>query len=258
MKLLYWWNSHTFAFIPLVVSFTRSFPLLTLPTKTTRFISTKSSTHLNMKIPLDKLTTFANSYAAANGIQVEKKDHAANPKNANSSYVGAPISLLPNAFPAKAFHNAKSLAPHFNILVDRISRDGDFLVKTLGGEHGVISKDLYTKKLLELYVKLYMKDQKEDDQPNFAKDADYLGIMRSDYMLSPVEGGDRYDIFQVELNTIASSFAGLACRIANLHQILTERFDDELKVCFVPSSFESCRDTLYVFLNEHQHSYFHS
>jgi glutathione synthase len=214
------------------------------------------SSHLHMKIPLDKLTTFANSYAAANGIQVEKREKATS-SNASSSYVGAPISLLPNAFPAKAFHNAQSLAPHFNILVDRISRDGEFLVKTLGGEHGVISKDLYTKKLLELYVKLYMTTNQKDDKPNFAKDADYLGIMRSDYMLSPVEGGDRYDIFQVELNTIASSFAGLACKIANLHQILTERFDVELKVCFLPSS--KCVH-IYIHLNENinnQHSSFH-
>lgn len=214
------------------------------------------SSHLHMKIPLDKLTTFANSYAAANGIQVEKREKATS-SNASSSYVGAPISLLPNAFPAKAFHNAQSLAPHFNILVDRISRDGEFLVKTLGGEHGVISKDLYTKKLLELYVKLYMTTNQKDDKPNFAKDADYLGIMRSDYMLSPVEGGDRYDIFQVELNTIASSFAGLACKIANLHQILTERFDVELKVCFLPSSKYV---HIYIHLNENinnQHSSFH-
>lgn len=186
-----------------------------------------------MKIPLlDKLTNFANSYAAANGIQVQKKD-------APGSYVGAPISLLPNAFPAEAFENAKSLAPYFNILVDRISRDGRFLKETLGGEHGVVSKDLYTKKLLEMYEDLYMSQQQQEqehdsnitqNQPNFANDADRLGILRSDYMLSPVDNGGRYDIFQVELNTIASSFAGLACNVANMHRIMTERFHVELNV----------------------------
>jgi len=181
-----------------------------------------------MKLPLELLTNHANSFAAANGLQVEVKQSLdASRNNVSASYQCAPISLLPNAFPNSAFQNAKSLAPDFNILVDRISKDGDFFHSTLGGEHGVISKDEYTKKLLELYTDIYMNDVKDDGKPNFAKEADVLGIQRSDYMLNPTDKG--YGLKQVELNTIAASFAGLASNVADLHKMLTERFDIELK-----------------------------
>lgn len=115
--------------------------------------------------------------------------------------------------------------------MDRISKDDEFLKDTLGGEHGVISKDGYTKKLLELYDDIYVND--DGDKPNFAKTADSLGVHRSDYMLDgdcdqdgPFNG---YGLKQVELNTIASSFAGLAANVAGMHRMLTERFGDELK-----------------------------
>ena len=116
--------------------------------------------------------------------------------------------------------------------MDRISKDDKFLKDTLGGEHGVISKDGYTKKLLELYDDIYVND--DGDKPNFANTADSLGVHRSDYMLDgdcdqdgPFNG---YGLKQVELNTIASSFAGLAANVAGMHRMLTERFGDELKV----------------------------
>jgi glutathione synthase len=208
-----------------------------------------------MKIPLEKLTTYANSYAAANGLQVQVKQikqPPANPSSVSSpessvgalssaAYQCAPISLLPNAFPYSAFQRAQVLAPYFNLLVDKISQDGEFLVKTLGGEHGVVSKDEYTRKLLELYVDIYMGGD-QGGKPNFSKEADVLGIHRSDYMLHPMsqvkkndQGGGGggvcvYGLKQVELNTIAASFAGLATNIAGLHKMLTERFEHELQV----------------------------
>jgi len=182
---------------------------------------------------LSQLTNSANSYAAAKGLQVETKQTSSS--NSSSSYQCAPISLLPNAFPAKSFQNAKSLAPHFNTLVDRISRDGDFLKDTLaGGEYSVISKDEYTKKLLELYEDIYMNDGDDDegDKSNFAKIADRLGIQRSDYMLNQNQNqnnSEDYELKQVELNTIAASFAGLAVNVAGLHRMMTQRYSKELK-----------------------------
>ena len=65
-----------------------------------------------------------------------------------------------------------------------------------------------------------------------ARSADRLGIQRSDYMLHQAnnndEGGE-YSLKQVELNTIASSFAGLASAAARLHAFLTQRMDGELQ-----------------------------
>lgn len=116
------------------------------------------------------------------------------------------------------------------MLVDRISRDADFLNDTLGGEGGVTSKDEYTAKLLQLYNKIYGTDANDDAEANFAGIADRLGIQRSDYMLN--ENGSQdgvYELKQVELNTIAASFAGLAVNVAGLHKMLTQRFSHELK-----------------------------
>ena len=61
-----------------------------------------------------------------------------------------------------------------------------------------------------------------------ARAADRLGILRSDYMLHRAEEGGGYAIKQVELNTIASSFAGLASVVARLHAFLTARMAGEL------------------------------
>jgi len=162
----------------------------------------------------DTLAVAANAYAAAHGVQVERKTD-----DGASIFQCAPISLLPNAYPKAAFVQAVDLAPSFNLLVDRISRDADFLQQTLGGS--VSSADPYTAKLLTLYRQVYVQESTKN-QPALA--ADRLGIHRSDYMLNRSSGNQPYMIKQVELNTIASSFAGLACQVANLHSYLLDRY----------------------------------
>ena len=167
-------------------------------------------------LPLEKLTAHANSYASARGLQVEKRTG-----DGSSLYECAPMSLLPNAYPKEAFCRAQSLAMPFNLLVDRISRDGNFLVNTLGG--GVADADPFTGKLLKLYKKIYM-----EDQDTFARSADLLGILRSDYMLNFKGQGQPLELKQVELNTIAASFAGLAVNVAALHRHLISRFRSDV------------------------------
>jgi len=169
-------------------------------------------------LPMDKLANHANSYASAHGVQVERRN-----EKGGSYYECAPISLLPNAYPRSAFNLAKKLAGPYNELVDRVSRDSAFLQKALGG--GVSDQDPYTAKLLELYNKIYVDDA---DYGKFARVADRLGIHRSDYMLTSSGKGGEYQPKQVELNTIASSFAGLSASVADLHRFLTKRYKDEL------------------------------
>ncbi|KAG7366705.1 glutathione synthetase [Nitzschia inconspicua] len=169
-------------------------------------------------IPLDTLAAHANSYASANGIQVERRRDDDN----SSFFECAPMSLLPNAYPKDAFQQAHDVAPAFNELIDRVSRDPAFLQDTLGG--GVSNMDPYTGKLLQLYQQVYVN---EDTSSKPAKAADRLGIHRSDYMLHRPTEQDPYQLKQVELNTIAASFAGLSCKIASLHQYLTTRFATE-------------------------------
>jgi len=160
-------------------------------------------------LPLANLAALANAYAGTHSVQVEKR----RPEDPSSSYFEcAPISLLPNAYPAQAFADAQAIAPALNVLVDRVSRDGDFLLSTLGG--GVSEADPFTAQLLQLYRTIYLGDAANPH----ALAADRLGIHRSDYML---QNGQ---IKQVELNTIASSFAGLSSRVAKLHSFLCQRF----------------------------------
>jgi len=189
------------------------------PTVVVLFCHLGSSTSLSMPdIPLETLTAHANSYASAHGIQIErrKKD------DPTSTYFEcAPISLLPNAYPKEAFEQAQAVAPAFNLIVDRISRDIEFLDQTLGG--GVSDADPYTAKVLNLYKQVY------GDKTNAAAhSSDRLGIHRSDYMLHAPKEGGAYQLKQVELNTIAASFAGLAVNVADLHRYLTIRFKSDV------------------------------
>jgi glutathione synthase len=174
-----------------------------------------------VNLPVDQLAIHANSYASAHGIQVERRhdqDHP-DPKKAGGSYFEcAPMSLLPNAYPQQAFQLGQSVAPYFNELVEKISQDAPFLQQTLGG--GVSDADPFTAKLLQLYNDIYV----HGDVDKFAKLADRLGIHRSDYMLHAPSSDTDYQLKQVELNTIAASFAGLSVNMANLHRHLTLRF----------------------------------
>jgi glutathione synthase len=201
---------------------------------------------------LESLATTANSYASAHGIQVEKKHPTAaaiaatggtnvkEEESSKSSYFEcAPISLLPNAYPKAAFRRAQNVAVLFNKLVDKIAHDVSFLQSTLGGQ--VSDADPFTRQLLDLFVQIYgngnntnassSSSSSSSRKKNHAQQAHTLGIFRSDYMLHSFvdpENGDGgvmvVDIKQVELNTIAASFAGLSTRVADLHRYLLARF----------------------------------
>ena len=106
-------------------------------------------------------------------------------------------------------------ATAFNLLVDRISQDADFLQETLSA---VSETDPFTAKLLALYNEIYV--EKQDFHP--AAQADRLGLFRSGYMLQQGQ------IKQVELNTIASSFAGLSSKVSALHSFLIQRYGNHL------------------------------
>lgn len=92
---------------------------------------------------LQDLVDYAVSYSAANGVQVQS------PVEEKKTYITAPISLLPQSYPAHLFTRGQELARPLNELVDKISRDGAFLKDTL---QDVRTVDEYTGKLL---VSLY-------------------------------------------------------------------------------------------------------
>ena len=183
---------------------------------------------MSMDIPhLDSTTVqdlveYAVSFSAANGLQVQTAS-----SGDKRAYITAPISLLPQSYPAHLFARGRELARPLNELVERISRDGDFLKNTLKDVRGV---DEYTGKLLDLYEEIYLGERRGLDWGRHARTADRLGIQRSDYMLHKTGDGEEYSLKQVELNTIASSFAGLASSVARLHGFLTERMERDGKL----------------------------
>ena len=126
----------------------------------------------------------------------------------------APVSLSPNSFPRESFEYASDIQPIINELVDKISRDREFLTTQLAE---VAEADPFTKRLLQIYAKQPEKLIKEGVQ---------VGIHRSDYMMNIPSSNDanKKDMpLQIEINTIASSFGCLSQKVGELHRSLLKR-----------------------------------
>lgn len=112
--------------------------------------------------------------------------------------IHAPISLNPTPFSSKAFHRATELQPAFNLLVLRTIQNSTLL-------HSIcqqLSKsDQFISKLFQIY-------QNSLPVPRL-----FFNVNRSDYM---VEGDS---IYQIELNTISASLAGLSTKLSELQAI---------------------------------------
>lgn len=119
-------------------------------------------------------------------------------------------------FPRKQFELGVELSPIYGRLVDRVSRDVKWLHSCV---QSVVAEDAFTGRLLELSRLV----QKEGVQQQA-----YLGIHRSDYMLHEPQAdvaSDSQRLLQVELNTIASSFACISSLVSGMHRFV---FDGEL------------------------------
>ncbi|MES1907199.1 MAG: hypothetical protein MHM6MM_000363 [Cercozoa sp. M6MM] len=133
----------------------------------------------------------ARAFAQCNGLLVGAPD--------GKSLVHAPFSLYPTEFPAEAFCDAQNASYLLNNLYDRVSRDEEFLRESLAT---VAETDEFTRKLIEC-----LPEKPQQLRAN---------IFRSDYMLHvPTEGKPHF--LQVELNTIAASFAFLSQRVSLWH-----------------------------------------
>ena len=49
-----------------------------------------------------------------------------------AAIVHAPLAVFPVVYPKASYEKAQDAMPIFNLLIDRISRDGNYLQKTLG------------------------------------------------------------------------------------------------------------------------------
>jgi len=126
-----------------------------------------------------------------------------------STMIHCPFSLFPAQIPKSSYEAMVSVAPLFNRLADRISRDTKFINDTLVD---AATNDEFTKKLLKIFNTVHA-----DGGP---VQPIYLGLIRSDYMIQEATGQP----LQVELNTIASSFGGLSTKVAELHKYVASRY----------------------------------
>ena len=116
----------------------------------------------------------------------------------------APFTVKPFPFPRSQFEKAKELAPLFNLLVEKIARNPQWLIETL---KPTAVSDNFIHRLIEIYEHVL----KEGIHQPLS-----LAINRSDYMLHFKENDPR-SLLQVELNTISSSFGSLSTKIAEMH-----------------------------------------
>ncbi|KAJ1456109.1 glutathione synthase [Pelagophyceae sp. CCMP2097] len=133
-------------------------------------------------------------------------------KLGKSAFEHAPFALAPFCWPRASYEHVVALQPLFNVLVDRVARDGPWLRATLAE---AAAGDAFTARLLRVHA-----DCSGDQQVA-------CGLLRSDYMLDVGGGAPR--ALQVELNTVAASFGCLSTTIAALHRFLEERLGGDAK-----------------------------
>ncbi|KAI9597537.1 glutathione synthase [Syncephalis fuscata] len=154
---------------------------------------------------LNELLDTALDWGSAHGLIVGA------PNEPSQRLVHAPLALLPSPFPRGCFEEARSLQPLFNELMDRVSRDDDFLVSIF---ESVSKVDTFTGRLYDMYKKA----KEQGITQNIT-----LGMHRSDYLLHWPTDAAQPVIRQVEINTIAASFSALAVRTSQLHRFVIDR-----------------------------------
>ncbi|KAK0181266.1 hypothetical protein PV327_003561 [Microctonus hyperodae] len=132
------------------------------------------------------------------------------------------FTLLPTSFPRNEFEKATSIQATLQKLMHKVAYNQDFLNNTL---KSTIKVDDFTAELFKIYKTVY--------EEGYAQSYS-LGLLRSDYLLN----GD-LEIKQVELNTISSSFAGLAPLVSNLHKFVLSELGHHDKTKNLPENY-SC------------------
>ena len=172
----------------------------------------------NNNVQLKRISKVIETWSGCHGLlyaDAQLKNHR---NELDNKYIWrtAPLSLLPLPYPYKAYQYAKDLQPTINILIDKVSRDRDFLINTLN----IIARtDEFTNNLLQIY---------EEVDENVIKDSVQLGLHRSDYMLNADNNNDGNEKpLQIEMNTIASSFGCLSEKVTTLHKYILEILDKD-------------------------------
>uniref|UniRef100_A0A8C2DR87 Glutathione synthetase n=1 Tax=Cyprinus carpio TaxID=7962 RepID=A0A8C2DR87_CYPCA len=167
---------------------------------------------------IKNIEEIAKDTALLHGVLMRTKETPNSPEMV--SY--APFTLFPTPVPTALFHQALAVQTHFNRLVDRVSQNPAFLEETLAS---TIKVDNFTARLFNIY-----KQVQQEHRPQSI----VLGLNRSDYMLDHSPDGGT-SLKQIEINTIAASFGGLASRTPDVHRHI-------LKVANLPEESNNVLD----------------
>lgn len=150
-------------------------------------------------------------WALTHGIIMGVKPSSLSSSTSPSSVIAthAPFALNPYRFPSLSFNKSMKLATIFNTLMDKVSRDNEWLQRTLQNT-GV--SDEFTGKLLTIHKTINSTPYQHRKQQIS------LAINRSDYMLHS-QANDSRTLLQVEINTIASSFGAISTQISEMYRI---------------------------------------
>ncbi|XP_053173846.1 glutathione synthetase-like [Scomber japonicus] len=125
--------------------------------------------------------------------------------NSSEVVTHAPFTLFPTPVPEAALLQALAVQTHFNTLVDKISRDPDFLEETFAS---TIQADDFAAKLFSIYRQVQQEGRTQSI---------VLGMNRSDYMVDQKEDGTP-SLKQVEINTIAAGGFDVSDRLPMVHR----------------------------------------
>ncbi|KAJ3586332.1 hypothetical protein NHX12_012732 [Muraenolepis orangiensis] len=138
---------------------------------------------------IQDLADVAKDTALLNGVLMRTKEEP----GSSEVVTYAPFTLFPTAVPRGVFEQALAVQTHYNLLVDLVSQDTQFLEEALAS---TAESDVFTGRLLDIY----RQTTKEGRSQSIV-----LGLNRSDYMLDQREGAPAA-LKQIEINTIAASF----------------------------------------------------
>jgi glutathione synthetase len=131
----------------------------------------------------------------------------------------APFSLFPTPFPKNAFEQVQKVQTVWNTLIHRIAHDQEWLD---GVMVNLAKVDEFTGRLYELWTRARHTQEWS------------LGLLRNDYMVHQEK------LYQVEINTVASSFSSHSTKVYQLHEYLRKRFPKEFPKGPIPPN-----DSLY-------------
>ncbi|XP_037101868.1 glutathione synthetase-like isoform X2 [Syngnathus acus] len=149
---------------------------------------------------IDELAEVAKDSAFTHGILMR----LGKSPNSSEEVTYAPITLFPTPVPRALFLQGIAVQTHYNTLMNKISQDPDFLEEVLAS---TISVDDFTARLFEIHRQVLKKGRLQSIG---------LGLNRSDYMWEQENG--HASLKQIEINTFAASFGGLASRTPNVHR----------------------------------------